>query len=72
MAVSHDEVNLGASAVAAPIRTGAGVGSSVAVIATAQRFDDAMRRDASRDVRWAAERLGSRLGDPLSGLEALQ
>ena len=72
VAVSRDEVNLGASAVAAPIRAGArGVTSSVAVIAPDQRFTSETESLLRREVAWAAEELSRRLGDPSPGLDAL-
>jgi IclR family acetate operon transcriptional repressor len=67
-AVTHDGVYLGASGVAAPIATGTGVTSSVAVILPKQRFDDAHEATIVGLVRAAAESLGRRLGDPLSAL----
>lgn len=70
-AVSHDEVNLGASGVAVPIVTAAGVTSSVAVIVPQQRFDEKLKKQLVDAVTAAAASLGQRLGDPVSGLEAV-
>ncbi|MFD2415545.1 IclR family transcriptional regulator [Amycolatopsis pigmentata] len=70
-AISHDEVNLGASAVAAPVRLRSGVTSSVAVIAPKQRFDSTSLDDVVKKVVEAADVLARRIGDPLTNLEAL-
>jgi DNA-binding IclR family transcriptional regulator len=61
-------VNLGASAVAAPVATPTGGTSSIAVIAPQQRFNDAMEQELISQVVWAAAELGRRLGDPQVGL----
>jgi DNA-binding IclR family transcriptional regulator len=68
-AVSHDEVDLGASALAAPVFSITGVTSSIAVIAPRQRFDEALERTLESHVVEAAARLGRRLGHPGAGLE---
>jgi DNA-binding IclR family transcriptional regulator len=67
-AVTHDGVYFGASGVAAPIATRTGVTSSVGVIMPKQRFADALEATIVGHVKAAAESLGRRLGDPLSGL----
>jgi IclR family transcriptional regulator, acetate operon repressor len=69
-AVTHGGVHLGASGVAAPIATGAGVTSSVGVIMPKQRFDDANEQTIAGHVKTAAESLGQRLGNPLSAITA--
>jgi IclR family acetate operon transcriptional repressor len=70
-AVSHDGVYLGASGVAAPIVTHAGITSSVAVILPRQRFDEADQAQIIAHVKSAADTLGHRLGNPLSGVVPL-
>jgi IclR family transcriptional regulator, acetate operon repressor len=70
-AVTHDGIYLGASGVAAPIVTGTGVTSSVAVIVPKQRFDDEREATIAGHVKAAAKSLGRRLGDPSSGLAAV-
>jgi DNA-binding IclR family transcriptional regulator len=70
-AVSHDGVYLGASGVAAPIVTAAGVSSSVAVIVPRQRFNDTVESTIVGFVRAAATSLGSRVGDPMFGLASV-
>jgi DNA-binding IclR family transcriptional regulator len=68
-AVSHDEVNLGASAVAAPVASRGGVNCSVVVIAPNQRFDSAPEGLMVSSVVDAAEAVSRRIGDPLIPLE---
>ncbi|WP_432826288.1 IclR family transcriptional regulator [Dactylosporangium sp. CA-092794] len=70
-AVSHDEVNLGASAVAAPVRSSSGVTSSVAVIAPKQRFDSVPQEPIIKSVMEAADAVGRRIGDPLAPLDVV-
>ena len=70
-AVSHDEVDLGASALAAPIFSTTGVTSSIGVIAPRQRFDEALERHLEARVVAAAARLDRRLGHPGSGLQTV-
>jgi DNA-binding IclR family transcriptional regulator len=71
-AISHDEVNLGASAVAAPVRSPSGaITSSVAVIAPNQRFDSASQQAVIKSVIEAANAVGRRIGDPLAPLEVV-
>ncbi|HTX86112.1 MAG TPA: IclR family transcriptional regulator C-terminal domain-containing protein [Streptosporangiaceae bacterium] len=70
-AISHDEVNLGASAVAAPVRSSFGITSSVAVIAPKQRFDSAPQDAIIKSVMEAADAIGHRIGDPLAPLGAV-
>ena len=69
--VSDDEVNLGAVAVAAPIRTLAGVTSSIGVILPRQRFEPIAREGLAVLVREAAGELEHRFGDPSESLRAL-
>jgi DNA-binding IclR family transcriptional regulator len=70
-AVSHDQVNLGACAVAVPVMTASGVTSSVAVIVPRQRFDEELERTFVDAVKVAAASLGQRLGNPLSALDVV-
>jgi IclR family KDG regulon transcriptional repressor len=71
-AISHDEVNLGAGAVAAPVRSSSGaVTSSVAVIAPEQRFDSASQEAVIKSVIEAANAVGRRIGDPLAPLDVV-
>ncbi|GGH47012.1 IclR family transcriptional regulator [Microbacterium album] len=57
VAVSRDQVNLGASGVAAPLRTRGGVAASLAVIVPNQRFDDATEAALRVAVAESAETL---------------
>jgi DNA-binding IclR family transcriptional regulator len=71
-AISHDEVNLGASAVAAPVRSSSGaITSSVAVIAPNQRFDQASQEAVITSVVEAANAVSRRIGDPLAPLDVV-
>lgn len=70
-AVSRNQMNLSASALAAPIYTPTGVTNSVGVIAPQQRFDDAKEATMADAVVAAASELGRRLGDPVLGLRGL-
>ena len=68
-AVSHDDLDLGASGLAAPIFSTTGVMSSIGVVAPRQRFDEVLERALESRVVEAAARLGRRLGQPGSGLQ---
>jgi DNA-binding IclR family transcriptional regulator len=70
-AVSHDETDVGASALAAPVFSTVGVMSSIGVVAPRQRFDEALERALESRVVEAAARLGRRLGDPGSSLQTV-
>ena len=70
-AVSDDEVNLGAVAIAAPIRTLAGVTSAIGVILPRQRFEPIAREGLAVLVREAAGELEHWFGDPSESLRAL-
>jgi IclR family acetate operon transcriptional repressor len=61
---SVDEVNVGASAVAAPVRTGphSTITTSIVVIAPSRRFDAVPAAELAARVATAAEQLGPRLG----------
>lgn len=69
--VSDDEVNLGAVAVAAPIRTLAGVTSAIGIIVPRQRFEPIAREGLAVLVREAAGELEQRFGDPSESLRAI-
>jgi len=68
---SHDETDVGASALAAPVFSTVGVMSSIGVVAPRQRFDEALERALESRVVEAAARLGRRLGDPGSSLQTV-
>ncbi|MDA8044304.1 MAG: hypothetical protein M0Z30_03560 [Actinomycetota bacterium] len=65
-ALSHDQADVGASAVAAPIYTTGEVQSSIAVAMPNQRFDHISAADLAQHVTRAAQDLSHRLGDPLT------
>jgi IclR family transcriptional regulator, acetate operon repressor len=69
-ALSRDQADVGASAIAAPIKTAACVESSIAITVPNQRFDEANAPELERRVLWAAEVLGQRLGHPLASLDS--
>ncbi|GAA3666405.1 IclR family transcriptional regulator [Microbacterium marinilacus] len=64
VAVSRDQVNLGASGVAAPLRARGGVAGSLAVIVPNQRFDDGVELVLRKAVADAAATLSALLDGP--------
>ena len=68
-AVSRDQADVGASAIAAPVWTAGLVQGSVGVAVPNQRFDEAFADNLAREVTSVAEVISRRLGDPLAVVE---
>ena len=68
-ALSRDQADVGASAIAAPIWTADSVQGSVGVGVLNQRFDEVTEGDLAGDVMRAAEVISRRIGNPLSVME---
>jgi IclR family transcriptional regulator, acetate operon repressor len=69
-ALSCDQADVGASAIAAPVWTAGLVQGSVGVAVPNQRFTDATAQELSGHVTRAADIISRRLGDPLSGIDS--
>jgi IclR family acetate operon transcriptional repressor len=68
-ALSRDQADVGASAIAAPVWTAGSVQGSVGVAVPNQRFDETPKRRLAGEVMRAAAVVSRRLGDPLSVIE---
>ncbi len=68
-ALSRDQADVGASAIAAPLWTAGAVQGSVGVGVPNQRFTEATDEDLASQVTRAAEVISRRLGDPLSAID---
>ncbi|MGP0030317.1 MAG: IclR family transcriptional regulator [Acidimicrobiales bacterium] len=68
-ALSRDQADVGASAIAAPVRTAGSVNSSIGVAVPNQRFDEATHANLAGEVIRAAEDVSRRVGDPLSAAD---
>ncbi len=68
-AVSRDQADVGASAIACPIRTAGHVQSSIGIAVPNQRFDEATEGNLAGEILRVAEVISLRLGDPLSVID---
>jgi IclR family acetate operon transcriptional repressor len=68
-ALSRDQADVGASAIAAPVWTAGSVQGSIGVAVPNQRFDETPDEGLASEVVRAAAVLSRRLGDPLSAIQ---